>query len=46
VTSFALKAVIEGIDTTMQGIQIAAEVFYGSGFFALLDSAYTLVLDR
>ena len=47
-TAFALRAVLAGSSTagTNLNLYIAQQVIYSVGFFGLLYSAYTLVLDR
>ncbi|GLB35636.1 hypothetical protein LshimejAT787_0212010 [Lyophyllum shimeji] len=47
-TAFIIRAVLAGSDTAGQnlGLLIGDEVLFGVGFFGLLYSAYTLVLDR
>lgn len=48
IAAFVLRALIAGSDTAGQnlGLVIATSIIYGVGFFGLLYSAYTLVLDR
>ncbi|KAJ7772016.1 hypothetical protein DFH07DRAFT_879063 [Mycena maculata] len=48
VVAFVLRAILAGSTTAGEnlGLLIAAETLFGVGFFALLYSAYTLVLDR
>lgn len=48
VTAFTLRAILAGSDTAGENINvyIAESVIYSVGFFALLYSAYSLVLDR
>lgn len=47
-TAFIIRSILAGSDTAGQnlGLLIADEVLFGVGFFGLLYSAYTLVLDR
>lgn len=46
--AFILRAVLSGSATagTKLGLFVAQQVVYSIGFFGLLYSAYTLVLDR
>jgi len=48
VGAFVLRALLAGVATEGQHLNVfvAFEVIYNSGFFGLLYSAYTLVLDR
>ncbi|EMD33197.1 hypothetical protein CERSUDRAFT_118251 [Gelatoporia subvermispora B] len=48
VTSFVLRAVLAGSSSAAQNLNlyIAEQVIYNVGFFGVLYSAYTLVLDR
>ncbi|GJE97294.1 hypothetical protein PsYK624_135100 [Phanerochaete sordida] len=48
VTAFTLRAILSGSDTAGENISlvIAESIIYSVGFFGLLYSAYTLVLDR
>ncbi|KAF9066021.1 hypothetical protein BDP27DRAFT_1331275 [Rhodocollybia butyracea] len=48
VTAFILRAVSIGVTSVgeNEGVFIAAEVLFSVGFFGLLYSAYTLVVDR
>ena len=48
VTAFVMRAVLAGSDTagTNLGLCIGESVVYSVGFFGLLYSVYTLVLDR
>ncbi|GJE94631.1 hypothetical protein PsYK624_108020 [Phanerochaete sordida] len=48
ITAFTLRAILAGSDTAGENINvyIAESVIYSVGFFGLLYSAYTLVLDR
>lgn len=48
VTAFVMRAVLAGSDGAASnlGLVIAESVVYSVGFFGLLYSAYTLVLDR
>ncbi|KAI0821015.1 hypothetical protein BC629DRAFT_1587347 [Irpex lacteus] len=48
ITAFTLRAIIAASDTAGQNLNlvVAASIIYGVGFFGLLYSAYTLVLDR
>lgn len=47
-TSFTMRAILAGSSSagTNLGLVIAQQVIYSVGFFGLLYSAYTLVLDR
>ena len=47
-TAFTMRAVLAGSSTagTNLNVYIAEQVIYSIGFFGLLYSAYTLVLDR
>src|SRR5882762_6379041 len=48
VTAFVIRAILAGSDSagTNVGLVIAEMIVYSVGFFGLLYSAYTLVLDR
>lgn len=48
VTAFALRSALAGSNAaaTNESTLIAFEVIYSTGFFGLLYSAYTLVLER
>lgn len=48
VTAFIMRAIIAASDSAAENksLAIADEVLSGVGFFGLLYSAYTLVLDR
>ncbi|EKM53605.1 uncharacterized protein PHACADRAFT_125442 [Phanerochaete carnosa HHB-10118-sp] len=48
VTAFTLRAILAGSDTAGENVSlvIAESIIYSVGFFGLLYSAYTLVLDR
>ena len=48
ITAFILRAIPAVSDTAGQNLNlvVASSVIFGVGFFGLLYSAYTLVLDR
>jgi hypothetical protein len=48
VTAFTLRAVLAGKESAGENLNllIATQVLYSVGFFGLIYSAYTLVLDR
>ena len=48
IVAFTLRAILAGSDTAGENINllIAEQIIYSVGFFGLLYSAYTLVLDR
>ncbi|KAF8061793.1 hypothetical protein FPV67DRAFT_296475 [Lyophyllum atratum] len=48
ITAFIIRAILAASDTAGRnlGLLLADEVLFGAGFFGLLYSAYTLVLDR
>jgi len=48
ITAFTIRAVLAGSDSAGQDLNllIGEQVLFGVGFFGLLYSAYTLVLDR
>ncbi|TFK35428.1 hypothetical protein BDQ12DRAFT_655543 [Crucibulum laeve] len=48
VTAFIIRAILAGSDSAGHNLNllIADEILFGVGFFGLLYSAYTLVLDR
>ena len=47
ITAFGIRAALAGLDSAGENLSllIAEEVLSGVGFFGLLYSAYTLVLD-
>ena len=46
--SFTLRAILAGSESAGENLDllVAEQIIYNTGFFGLLYSAYTLVLDR
>ena len=48
IVAFVLRAILAGSDSAGRNLNllVAEQIIYSTGFFGLLYSAYTLVLDR